>query len=226
MRSELDLSYSVAPRYLEALGVERPLIIAVTGGIGSGKSAVTDRLSKHGVPVFDADEIARQVVAPGEIALAEIVAIFGPQALRRDGQLDRAALRALVFADDAARKQLNAIVHPRVHARLHTLAHAAGPAYVVLAIPLLVEAVHAYDWLDRTVVVDVPRAVQIERAMARDGMDRNVAERMLSAQATRARRLAVADDVITNDGPIAALDTIVPRLHARYRVLAKNRTSA
>ena len=200
--------------------MSRPLIIAVTGGIGSGKSAVTDRLSKHGVPVFDADEVARHVVEPGEVALAEIVAVFGPQALRRDGQLDRAALRALVFADELARKQLNAIVHPRVHVRLHALSHAPGPAYVVLAIPLLVEAVQAYDWLDRIVVVDVPRTVQIERAMARDGMGRAAAERMLAAQTDRTTRLAMADDVITNDGPIAALDAIVPRLHARYQALA------
>lgn len=206
--------------------MERPFIIAVTGGIGSGKSAVTDRLDKHGVPVFDADEVARQIVAPGEIALAEIVAVFGPQALRRDGQLDRAALRRLVFADDVARKQLNAIVHPRVHARLRALAHASGPTYVVLAIPLLVEAVQAYDWLDRIVVVDVPRAVQIERAMARDNMDQATAERILAAQTERSKRLAIADDVITNDGPLTALDVIVPRLHAKYQTLAKKHTRA
>lgn len=197
--------------------VERPFIVAVTGGIGSGKSAVSARLAELGVPVFDADEVARQVVEPGEVALAEIVAVFGPTVLQRDGQLDRAALRGMVFSDDTAREQLNAIVHPRVHARLRALAHAPGPAYVVVAIPLLAEAAQRYEWLDRVVVVDVPRAMQVERAMARDGMDRATAERMLAAQTERSTRLALADDVITNDGPITALDTIVPRLHALYQ---------
>lgn len=198
--------------------MEKPFIVAVTGGIGSGKSAVTARLAEFGVPVFDADTVARQIVEPGEAALAEIVAAFGPTVLQRDGQLDRAALRRLVFSDDNAREQLNAIVHPRVHTRLRALAHAPGPAYVVVAIPLLAEAAQRYEWLDRVVVVDVPRTIQIERAMARDGMDRAAAERMLAAQAERSTRLALADDVITNDGPIAALDSIVARLHARFLV--------
>lgn len=198
----------------------RPRIIGVTGGIGSGKSAVTARFSERGVPVFDADIIARELVEPGEPALAEIVAVFGQQMLDANDRLDRAALRSIVFGDDAARSRLNAILHPRVHARLHALAHAPGPACVLLAIPLLAESGARYDWLDRVLVVDVPRQVQIERAMWRDGMDRAAAERMLAAQASRATRLAMADDVIANDGPIALLDAIVARLHARYATLS------
>lgn len=197
-----------------------PFVIGVTGGIGSGKSAVTARFSERGVPVFDADIVARELVEPGEPALAEIVCAFGQQMLDANDRLDRAALRTVVFGDEAARGRLNAILHPRVHARLHTLAHTPGPAIVLLAIPLLAESQRRYDWLDRVLVVDVPREVQIERAMWRDGMDRAAAERMLAAQTGRAARLALADDVIANDGPIALLDGIVARLHTRYAELA------
>ena len=200
--------------------MQYPYIIGVTGGIGSGKSAVTTRLAGHGVPVFDADHVARQLVEPGELALVQIVAAFGPGMLDTDGRLDRAALRAVVFADGRARERLNAILHPGVHARLRALAQTPGPRYVAVAIPLLAESAQGYDWLDRILVVDVPRAVQIERAMRRDQIDRTAAERILAAQADRAQRLALADDVIANDGPIEHLDGIVARLHARYQALA------
>lgn len=203
--------------------MHRPFIIAVTGGIGSGKSAVTDRFSAHAVPVFDADVIARQLVEPGELALAEIVAVFGSEVLDSNGRLDRAALRAVVFNDSAAREQLNAILHPRVRTRLRTLAHRPGPHYVLLAIPLLAESAHPYDWLDRILVVDVPRELQIQRAMGRDRMDRPNAERLLAAQTNRAIRLALADDVICNDGPIELLTGIVQRLHGHYLELARMR---
>lgn len=194
----------------------RPFIIGLTGGIGSGKSAVTERLAKQGATVFDADLIAREQVEPGMPALAEIVQHFGPQLLDARGALDRAALRAQVFASDQARARLNAIVHPRIHARLHELAHTPGPACVVLAIPLLIESITRYHWLDRILVVDVPRELQIQRSMARDRMDRTSAERMLAAQTSRQQRLAHADDVIINDGPIGNLDAIVARLWPRY----------
>lgn len=197
-----------------------PRVIGITGGIGSGKSAVTARFAACGVPVFDADLVARELVAPGEPALAEIAQAFGPDLIDSDGQLDRAALRAVVFGDDAARARLNAILHPRVHARLQALAQAPGPAWTLVAVPLLVESIERYRWLDRILVVDVPRAVQIERAMARDGADHAAIAAVLAAQASRAARLACADDVITNDGPIEALDPIVARLHRRYAALA------
>ncbi len=201
--------------------MDRPFILGLTGGIGSGKTAVSDRFATHGVPVFDADVIARQLVEPGEIALGEIIAVFGSGVLARDGRLDRAALRARVFADPQAREQLNAILHPRVHERLRTLAQAPGPALVVIVVPLLVEALERYRWLDRILVVDVPREQQIRRAMARDGMDRAAAERMLAAQTDRSARLAVADDLLINDGPLEQLDAIVARLHASWLRLAK-----
>lgn len=202
-----------------------PFIIGITGGIGSGKSAVTARFSERGVPVFDADIVARELVEPGEPALAAIVAEFGPQMLDAAERLDRAALRAVVFNDAAARERLNAILHPRVHARLHALAHKPGPTCVMLAIPLLAESIQRYSWLDRILVVDVPREVQIERAMRRDGMDAATAERMLDAQTDRTTRRAIAHDIITNDGPIDALDTIVTRLHTHYLAQASRQVA-
>lgn len=201
--------------------MQTPFRIGLTGGIGSGKSAVTTRFAAHGVPVFDADLIARELVEPRMPALAEIVAQFGAGVLDAQGRLDRAALRARVFADAAQRAQLNAILHPRVQDRLHALARTPGPTYVLLAIPLLTESIPHYRWLDRILVVDVPRALQIQRSMARDRMDRASAERMLAAQSDRLTRLSLADDVISNDGPISALDAIVARLHAHYLTLAQ-----
>jgi dephospho-CoA kinase len=205
--------------------MQRPYIVAVTGGIASGKSAVTERLVRLGVPVLDADLVARELVEPGELALAQIAAAFGPSVIDADGRLDRAALRAIVFADDGARARLNAILHPRVHDRLRARAAVPGPVYVVVAIPLLAEALQGepgrYAWLDRIVVVDVPRELQLARVMQRDGADRAAAERLLAAQASRAQRLAVADEVIVNDGPLERLDGVVERLHARCLALAR-----
>lgn len=193
-----------------------PLRIAVTGGIASGKTAVTQRFEALGVRVVDADVVSRQLVEPGEVSLDEIVRRFGASVLQPDGRLDRRALRDIVFADPAARRDLEAILHPRVRERLHDEARTAQGAYVLLAIPLLAESAYAYDWLDRVLVVDVPRALQVQRVMRRDSVDAAAAERLLAAQASRTQRLALADDVIVNDGSIDALDTIVGRLHLAY----------
>ena len=197
-------------------------IIGLTGGIASGKSAVSDRFVARGVVVADADVAARTVVEPGEPALAEIVATFGDDLLQSDGRLDRGALRARVFADDAARRRLEAILHPPIRAALRrACADAAGP-YAVVAIPLLAEggARTAYPWLDRILVVDVPEDLQRVRLAQRDGIDAALADRMLAAQASRRDRLAIADDVVVNDGPLQRLDAHVMALDARYRALA------
>lgn len=195
--------------------------IAVTGGIASGKSEVTRRFEALGIKVLDADLIARELVEPGQPALAEIARRFGAGVIDAAGRLDRRALRAIVFADSAARRDLEAILHPRVHASLQARAQAAAPPYVLLAIPLLAESAPGrYAWLDRVLVVDVPRAVQIQRVMQRDAVERAAAEAALAAQASREARLAMAHDVIVNDGPLAALDAIVAKLHARYLALA------
>ena len=200
-------------------------VVAVTGGIASGKSAVTALFSSLGVVVADADAIAHAIVAPGEAALAEIAARFGAGILDAEGRLDRAALRALVFADAGARAALEAITHPRIRAGLEAQCRAAAGDYAIAAIPLLAEAgvppAQAWPWLQRVLVVDAPPTVQRRRLVARDGIDDALAERMIAAQATRAQRLALASDVIVNDAGIEALAPMVQRLDARYRALAR-----
>ncbi len=197
-------------------------IIGLTGGIASGKSAVADRFIAQGVVVADADVAARAVVEPGQPALAEVVAVFGGGLLLSDGRLDRATLRARVFGDEGARRRLEAILHPPIRAALREACTIATSVYAVVAIPLLAEggARAAYPWLDRILVVDVPRDMQRARLMQRDGVDAALAEKMLDAQAGRRERLAIADDVIVNDGPLERLDAHVAALDARYRSLA------
>lgn len=198
-------------------------VVALTGGVASGKSAVARRFEGLGVAIHDADVAAREVVAPGEPALADIEAAFGSGVLDRDGALDRRAMRARVFADPTARKRLEAIIHPRVRAWLRRRVHADRGAYCIVAIPLLVENRHDYAWVDRVLVVDAPESVQLERLVQRDGITPAAARQMLAAQATRRERLAIADDVIVNVGPEAALDAKVAALHARYLELAVKR---
>ena len=195
--------------------------VGVTGGVASGKSEVTRRFEALGIVVADADLAARAAVAPGSDGLAEVAATFGLQILDADGGLDRAAMRRLVFADEAARKRLEAIVHPRVRAMLQAQCAQAPGAYAIAAIPLLAEGGReAYPWLDRVLVVDVPTAVQQARVMQRDRIDAELAARMIAAQATREARLAVADDIVVNDGPLEALQTQVESLDRRYRAMA------
>jgi dephospho-CoA kinase len=196
--------------------------VAVTGGIASGKSAVAERFARCGIVVADADVAARAAVATGEPALAEIAARFGARVLLGDGTLDRAWLRAHAFADAAARRDLEAITHPRIRAALLAQAQAAAGPYVLVAIPLLVEGGGrgAYPWLRRVLVVDAPEALQLARLRARDAVDDALARRMLAAQASRAQRWAEADDVIVNDGAETALDAAVARLDALYRRIA------
>jgi len=195
--------------------------VGVTGGVASGKSEVTRRFEALGIVVADADLAARAAVAPGSEGLAEVAAAFGPQLLDAAGGLDRAAMRRLVFADDSARKRLEAIVHPRVRAMLQAQCAQAPGAYAIAAIPLLAEGGReAYPWLDRVLVVDVPTAVQQARVMQRDRIDAELAARMIAAQATREARLAVADDIVVNDGPLDALQAQVEALNRRYRAMA------
>lgn len=200
----------------------QPLTVVVTGGVASGKSAVCERFAALGVPVFDADVAAREVVEPGQPALAEVVDAFGADVIDAQGRLDRRRLRALVFADREARRRLEAIVHPRVRALLRAqVAQARGP-YVVVAIPLLVEGGGRanYPWIDRVLVVDAAPATQLERLVRRDGIDHALAQAMIEAQSTRGQRLAAADDVIANDGDLAQLHAAVDAMDARYRSLA------
>ena len=205
----------------------RPLlghyVVALTGGVASGKSAVARRFEALGIHVYDADVAAREVVAPREAALAEIEFVFGADVLKADGSLDRRAMRERVFADPVARKKLEGIIHPRVRAWLRRRVGMDRGPYCILAIPLLVENREAYAWVDRVLLVDAPEALQIERLMQRDGVTREGALRMLDAQSSREQRLAIADDVIVNDGEEAALDAQVATLHERYLELARGR---
>lgn len=199
-----------------------PYIVAVTGGIASGKSAVTARFEQLGVPVIDADLIARELVEPGEVALAEIVQRFGAGVLDAEGRLDRRQLRQRIFSDAGARRDLEAILHPRIRERMRERALAAAAPYVVLAIPLLT-AGSRYPFIDRVLVVDVPEALQIERLTRRDGVDETGARAALAAQIGRTERRALADDVVDNSGSLASLAAAVDALHARYLDLAAAR---
>lgn len=203
-------------------GVKR-YVVALTGGVASGKSAVAQRFEALGIRVYDADVAAREVVAPRQPALAEIEFVFGAEMLQADGSLDRRAMRERVFADVEARRKLEAIIHPQVRARLRRCVGTDPGPYCMLAIPLLVENRTEYDWVDRVLVVDAPEILQVERLMRRDGVTREAAQRVLDAQSTRAQRLAIADDVIVNDGEASALDAQVAALHARYLELARDR---
>ena len=198
---------------------QRARVIALTGGIAAGKSAVARRFEALGVPVHDADVAARAVVEPGSTGLAAVVDAFGTQVLDASGRLDRPAMRERVFADPAARRQLEAIIHPRVRQWLRERARAERGPYCLLAIPLLAENIAHYRWVDRVLLVDAPESLQIARLLARDGIDEALARRMLAQQATRAERRALADDVIENDGDETALEAAVAGLHRRYLAL-------
>ena len=197
-------------------------VIGLTGGVASGKSEVARRFEALGIVVADADVAAREALTPGSEGLAETVSIFGAEILGADGGLDRAAMRRRVFADPDARRQMEAIVHPRVRAMLETQCRAAASPYAIAAIPLLAEGGgrSAYPWLSRILVVDVPESVQLERLQARDGIDARLAANMLAAQASRRERLAITDDVLGNDGPLEALDEQAAALDRKYRNLA------
>jgi dephospho-CoA kinase len=191
------------------------LVVGLTGGIGSGKTAVSDRFAHYGVPVIDTDLIARELVEPGQPALAEIAAEFGPECLDNEGRLNRAHLRQRVFADEADRRRLEAILHPRIRAVARERIAALTTPYCLLVIPLLAET-GMTDLVDRVLVVDVSEAEQTRRVMARDRIDETQARRILVAQASRSQRLALADEVVENSGDFASLDQQIAKLHRHY----------
>ena len=198
------------------------LVIGLTGGIGSGKTAVSDRFARYGVPIIDTDLLARELVEPGQPALMEIATAFGLDCLDGTGRLDRARLRERVFADASGRRWLEAILHPQIRAlSRQRLAQLTAP-YSLLVIPLLAET-GMTDWIDRVLVVDAPEAERLRRVMARDQTDEEQARRILAAQASREQRLALADEVVENSGDFAALDRQVSTLHQHYLTLACSR---
>jgi dephospho-CoA kinase len=195
------------------------LRIGLTGGIASGKTTVADLFAEFGAAVIDTDQIARKVVEPGKPTLTALIEALGPGILGEDGQLDRHRLRERIFRDASTRRTVERILHPAIMAELVRQADSAGGPYQVLVIPLLVEGGRS-GLVDRVLVVDCPVEQQIERLMKRDGETRENAALALAAQATRAARLAEADDVIANDGDRAKLVELVAGLDREYRRLA------
>ncbi|MCB1802394.1 MAG: dephospho-CoA kinase [Gammaproteobacteria bacterium] len=191
------------------------LKIGLTGGIGSGKTAASDHFAELGAEVIDTDLLSRELVQPGQPALQEIVATFGDAVLDSDGRLDRAALRARVFADPGARRQLEAILHPRIRSAMLARAADSNAPYVVFVIPLLLET-GQQSLVDRVLVIDVPVAVQRARVAARSGIDAAEIDAILAAQVTREQRVQAADDLIVNDGTLAQLHAAVAHLHRKY----------
>jgi dephospho-CoA kinase len=193
----------------------RRLRIGLTGGIASGKSTVAQRFTDLRVPVIDADVAARAVVASGTPGLARVIERFGPGVLAQNGELDRRALRDLIFSNPGARRDLESILHPLIRADMERSADQAVGPYIVLAIPLLIEGGPS-DRVDRILVVDVDEAVQLQRVMERDGCTSEQAHAILASQAGRSARLAVADDVLQNAGTVTDLRQAVDRLHEHY----------
>jgi dephospho-CoA kinase len=199
----------------------QPLVVALTGGIGSGKSTVCRRFRELGVPVIDADEVAREVVRPGEPALMDIVQRFGAALVDQQGHLRRAELRRIVFEDPVARQDLEHIIHPRIHESIRRAVASCQDPYLVLCVPLLIETDNYAPDIDRIVVVDCAEETQRTRVMARDNLTGAEADAIMRTQATRVERLRRADHVIENDGEIAAVLPQVDQLHRRLLQIAQ-----
>jgi dephospho-CoA kinase len=198
----------------------RRLRIGLTGGIASGKSTVAQRFLELSVPVIDADESARRVVAPGTTGLSQVIARFGTGVVAANGELNRKAVRTLVFADAASRRDLESLLHPLIRADMEKQAETAVGSYLILVIPLLVEG-KSDDRVDRILLVDVDEELQLKRVMMRDSCSLEQARAILASQASRSARLSVADDVLLNEGSVPDLRHSVDCLHQRYLELAQ-----
>ncbi len=198
----------------------KPFAVGLTGGIGSGKTAVAELFARCGVTIVDSDAIARELTRSGGPAIPAIRAEFGAGVIGADGALDRAAMRRLAFADPGSRRRLEAILHPMIRRESEHQAGDAASRYVILSVPLLVESGVDRSRYARVLVVDCTREQQIERVRRRSGLSKEEVRGILAAQASREQRLACADDVIDNTGPPQALDPQVARLHEKYLTLA------
>jgi dephospho-CoA kinase len=196
-------------------------VVAITGGIGSGKSAVADAFARRGIEVIDTDAIAHALTAPRGTAIEALRKKFGDEIITPEGALDRAKMRARAFSDPAARRELEAVLHPLIRAESVRRVAASGSPYVVLVVPLLVESgVSRYE-IQRVLVVDCEEDRQVERVIARSGLAAGEVRRIMRSQASRAERLRLADDVIENDGVLAELDEEVETVHQLYLRLAR-----
>ena len=201
-------------------------IVGLTGGIGSGKTTVADLFAERGIAVVDTDRIAHELTAAAGAAMPGLIDRFGAAIATPDGALDRTAMRRIAFADPAARSALEGILHPLIRTQSATRCAAAASPYVVLAVPLLVETGAWQERCDRVLVIDCPETVQIARVMQRSGLSADEARAILAAQATRAQRLAVADDILSNDAGRDALQPQVAALHEKYLAQARQKPQA
>ena len=205
-----------------AFSDNHPYTVALTGGIASGKTLISDEFARLGVPVVDTDLIAREIVEPGQPALKDIENAFGPNIIDPNGRLKRAELRALIFSDPGERKKLESILHPRIRQEADKAIAEVSFAYCILVIPLLAES-GAYPNVDRILVVDVKPEVQVDRLMTRDNSSRKQAEQALASQAGREQRLKIADDVLDNSGSPEQARNKVAQLNLKYLRWAESR---
>jgi len=194
-------------------------IVGLTGGIGSGKSAVCHEFEQHSVPIVDADVAAREVVASGSVGFTAVVQAFGEEILS-SGTIDRRKLRQVIFADKTKRATLEGILHPRIRENIDNQLAKLDSPYCILCVPLLVEKA-GYQNVDRTLIVDCPTEVQIRRVMERDDLTRAQVKAIMQTQASRDERLRVSDDVIKNSGEFEELEIQVQILHAKYMAIAE-----
>ena len=200
------------------------LVIGLTGGIASGKTAVSDLFADLGVPIIDADQVSRELVEPGSPILDQIANRFGQEYIQASGELDRALLRKHIFSDQEARLELESILHPAIREEMENRLSGLDSAYALLVIPLLTEN-ELGEMVDRVLLVDVPESVQIQRVTRRDNISVREAEEILRSQATRAQRLAIADEVIDNGNSLSDLDRNVRELHQKYLQLSNSSAS-
>ncbi|QJR80012.1 dephospho-CoA kinase [Alteromonas pelagimontana] len=200
---------------MSTISPSHKFVVGLTGGIGSGKTAVSDGFLALGVDVIDADIVARQVVEPGSSALKSIAANFGSEILLSDGALNRAALRQTVFSNEKHKKWLNALLHPVIREKMLADIATTTSAYCILAVPLLLEN-KLNTITNRVLVVDCPADLQLQRALARDGSDETTIKNIMASQISRNARLAAADDIIDNSGDFSALPAQIAALHQQY----------
>jgi dephospho-CoA kinase len=195
-------------------------VIGITGGIGSGKTAATDAFAALGITIVDADLVSRQVVQPGQPALAAIARHFGQSALQADGSLDRRALREIIFRDPAAKQWLEALLHPLIRQEIVTQLQQSSSPYTLLSSPLLLET-DQQTLCSRVLIIDAPEALQLERTMTRDNNSVDTVKAIMASQFSRQQRLDHADDIIVNDGDLTALLSAVHAMHETYLELSK-----